>query len=89
MATSMNRIKKALTREFSPESIKLSRTKSGRISGWIISRSFEGQSTLDRQHRIWQLLDEQLEMEDNARIIGIFAVTPLEHENLFQDRAKR
>jgi hypothetical protein len=30
-------------------------------------------------------LDKHLDPEDNARIVGIFTVTPLEHKMLFED----
>ena len=81
----MMRVKKVLAKEFSPKGIKLERTKSGRISGWLISKSFEGQAAVDRQQRLWKLLDKHLDPEDNARIVGIFTVTPLEHKMLFED----
>jgi stress-induced morphogen len=82
MATTMTRIKKALEKEFSPKEIKLDRTKGERITGWVISDSFEGQPEVDRFHRIWKLLDKYLAGDDHGQISIIFGVTPLEQKRL-------
>jgi stress-induced morphogen len=88
MATPMTRIKKVLEKEFSPKGIKLERTKSGRISGWVISKSFEGLSAVDRQHKIWKLLDKNLNPDDRDRIVGIFTITPVERKMAFAEWIK-
>ena len=43
---------------------------------------------MDRQQRLWKLLDRYLDPEDNARIVGILTVTPLEHKMLFEDETE-
>jgi stress-induced morphogen len=89
MATTITRIKKALEKEFSPKEIKLDRTKGGRITGWVISDSFEGQPEVDRFHRIWKLLDKYLAGEDHSQISIIFGVTPREQKRLEENGKPR
>jgi len=89
MVTTMTRIKKALEKEFSSQAIKLDRAKGGRITGWVISDSFENQSEVDRFQRIWKLLDKYLVGEDHSRISIIFGVTPLEQKRLEENGKSR
>lgn len=46
MATPMMRIKKVIEEKLRPQSVKLSRIRGGRIYGWVISDSFEGDPKL-------------------------------------------
>jgi acid stress-induced BolA-like protein IbaG/YrbA len=82
MATPMMRIKKALEKEFSSKEIKLERTKGGRISGWVISESFENLAEVDRFQKIWKVLDKYLDPEDHSRVLSIFAMTPYERKTM-------
>ena len=89
MTSPMTRIKKVLTKEFSPTGIRLERSPNGKISGWVISKSFEGQPAIDRQHRIWRLLDANLDPKDKERIVMIFTITPLERKESFAPWMRR
>ena len=82
MVTAMKRIKKVLANEFSSKEIQLDRTKSGSISGWVISKSFESLSAIDRQNRVWKLLNEHLDPEDRECISSILTMTPQEQKRI-------
>jgi len=78
MATLMERVQKVLEREFSPREILLEPARHGMVDGWIISKSFDGLSDLERQQKIHGLLDKYFDGEERRRILTIFPLTPLE-----------
>ncbi|MDZ7361616.1 MAG: BolA family transcriptional regulator [candidate division KSB1 bacterium] len=78
MATLMARVQKVLEKEFSPKEILLESAGHGRVDGWIISKSFDGLSGLERQQKIHGLLNEHFNAPDRRRILTIFTLTPLE-----------
>jgi stress-induced morphogen len=79
------RIKKAFAKEFSPREIKLERTKSGRVTGWIISDSFSGQSEIERMQRVLKILNAYLDPKDRDRVSVIWPITRLERKVLLED----
>ncbi len=85
MVAPITRIKKALEREFAPREIQLERTKNGRVTGWITSASFDGQSEIERMQRILKLFNEYLSSDDRSRISAIWPITPLERKVLLED----
>jgi acid stress-induced BolA-like protein IbaG/YrbA len=78
MATLMARVQKVLEKEFSPKEILLEPVGHGMVDGWVISKSFDGLSGLERQQKIHGLLDKYFNSEDRRRILTIFTLTPLE-----------
>jgi len=85
MATLIMRVKKALEKEFAPQQIALERTKSGKITGWITSNSFDGQEEIERMQRVFKLLDENLSAEDRERVSVIWPITRLERKVLLEE----
>jgi stress-induced morphogen len=49
------------------------------IIGVLVSPSFEGLEAIDRQDRIWDVLDRALAPEEKRQIQIIVAATPEEH----------
>lgn len=85
MATLISRVQKALEKEFSPKEILLESARRGMVDGWIISKSFEGLSSLERQQKIHKLLDQYFNLKDRQRILTIFTFTPLEKKILIDE----
>jgi hypothetical protein len=85
METIMKRVQKALTHGFTPKEIILAPVWGGMIAGWVISKSFEGLTGIERQKKVRRLFDEYLSEKDQARL-GIFLTfTPLEEKMLFDE----
>jgi hypothetical protein len=55
MATLIERVQKVLEEEFSRKEILLESAGRGKVDGWIISKSFDGLSGLERQQKIHRL----------------------------------
>ncbi len=85
MATLMARVQKALEKEFSPKEILLEPARRGMVDGWIISKSFDGLSDLERQQKVHGLLEKHFNMQDRRRILTIFALTPLEKKIIIDE----
>jgi stress-induced morphogen len=85
MATLMERVQEVLEKEFSPKEILLEPARRGMVDGWIISKSFDGLSDLERQKKIHGLLDKYFDGEDRRRILTIFALTPLEKKIIIDE----
>lgn len=85
MATLMARVQKALEKEFSPKEILLEPAGRGMVDGWIISKSFDGLSDLERQQKVHGLLEKHFNMQDRRRILTIFALTPLEKKIIIDE----
>ena len=49
------------------------------IIGVLVSNEFEGVEAIDRQNKIWKVLDRSLAPEEKRRIHIIVAATPEEH----------
>ncbi len=86
MASEMNRIRKALAKEFASKEIELKRTKFGSVTGWITSDSFKGQSEIKRMQRIFKLLNENLSAKDREQVSVIWPITRLERKILLEDK---
>jgi len=78
MATLMTCVQKVLEKKFSPKEILLESAGHGMVDGWIISKSFDGLSGLERQQKIHGLLNEYFDAQERRRILTIFPLTPLE-----------
>jgi hypothetical protein len=50
-----------------------------KVSGFILWDGFEGNDDMDRQNRVWDLLQTNLTPEERRRVSAIFTLTP--HEN--------
>ena len=85
METTMMRVQKALQKEFSHNGITLESVDPGMVAGWIISKSFEGLTGMERQKKIWKLFDKYLDDKDRDRIGIMLTFTPLEKKLQFDD----
>jgi acid stress-induced BolA-like protein IbaG/YrbA len=86
MEAILTRVQKALQKEFSHRGIHLEPVgvDSKMVGGWIISKSFEGLTGMERQQTIWKLFEKYLDEKDRARL-GIFLTfTPLEKKMAFE-----
>jgi len=83
METIMTRVQKVLQKEFSPREIRLKPTGRGKLSGWIISKSFDELTDEQRYQKVWKLLDANLSEKDRHRILGFFVFTPREEKWIF------
>jgi hypothetical protein len=74
-----DKIIKALLQSLEGEYVRLE--DDGGISGFVVSRQFQGMPTLDRQGRIEQALEgAPLAREERRRILMIAGLTPEEYE---------
>jgi acid stress-induced BolA-like protein IbaG/YrbA len=80
LPTLTKRIYQALSPEFSKYEILLETTASKKVGGFVISRSFEGKNQMQRQQRIWRLLEKNLNTKELNRIVGILTFTPAERQ---------
>jgi len=60
--------------------IDMEESVSGKIGGFIVSKSFEGMSQLERQNYIWDHLEKELSEEKHKRIRIILTLTPEESD---------
>jgi len=60
--------------------IDIEESGSGKIGGFIVSKSFEGMSQIDRQNYIWDYLEKQLSEEKHKKIRAILTLTPAESD---------
>ncbi len=72
------RVYNALSSEFSKYEILLETTPKKKVGGYVVSPSFQGNTQLVRQQRIWRLLEKKLKQNDLRRIVGILTFTPEE-----------
>ena len=81
----MDRVQKALRKEFSSKEILLEPAGKGMVGGWIISKSFDRLTEIERQQKVWRLFDMYLNEKDRDRIVGFLTFTPLEKKMAFDD----
>ena len=87
MEAIMQRIQKALQKEFSSKGIILEDAGDGFVGGWVISKSFEGLNGTQRQQRVWSLFDKHLARKDQTRLSVFLTFTPLEKKMIFEETA--
>lgn len=87
MATLMDRVQKVLEKEFSAKEILLEPAGRGMVDGWIISKSFDGLSEMERQQKIHQLFAKSFDEKERRRILTIFTLTPLEKKILIDEES--
>jgi len=83
METVMTRVQKILQKEFSPREIRLKPAGRGKLSGWIISKSFDELTDEQRYQKVWRLLEANLSEKDRPRVLGFFVFTPQEEKWIF------
>lgn len=76
----MRRVKTILHDEFpEADALKFELEKDGRrISGYVVSKDFNGMEDADRQDRVWDILENNLSVEEQSRILSVLAYTPSE-----------
>jgi acid stress-induced BolA-like protein IbaG/YrbA len=77
----MRRVKTILNDEFpEADALKFELEKDGRrISGYVVSKDFNGMEDADRQDRLWDILESNLSVEEQSRILSVLAYTPSEY----------
>jgi len=48
----------------------------GKVAGFVVSKTFEGMPQLDRQHLIWSVLDKTFTPDQLLNIVTLITVTP-------------
>lgn len=74
------KIQDALRQALDPEFMRIENDDG--ISGFVVSRSFEGQSSLDRQGRLDAILRNALAQEERRQVLMIAALTPAEYDSV-------
>jgi hypothetical protein len=87
MARLIERVQRVLEEEFSPKEILLEPAGRGMVDGWIISKSFDGLSDLERQLKIHNLFAKYFTENERRRILTIFPLTPLEKRILIDEES--
>lgn len=59
---------------------RLEETSGSKVAGFIISKTFEGKTQIERQNMLWDYLDDNLDKEQILRIVSIVTLTPDEAE---------
>jgi len=85
MENLMQRVEKALRREFSVKELILQDAGKGMVGGWIFSKSFDKLTEIERQQKVWSLFDRYLNERERRRIVGFLTFTPLEKKMIFED----
>jgi acid stress-induced BolA-like protein IbaG/YrbA len=60
--------------------IDMEESGSGKIVGFVVSKSFEGMSQTERQNYVWDHLEKELSEEQHKRIRVIITMTPEESD---------
>ena len=78
----VRRIRVLLHDEFpDAERLQFDRNSDGRtISGCVVSSDFGELDNADRQDRLWDILEKNLSIDEQSRILSIMAYTPEEQE---------
>jgi len=59
------------------EAVKLDLNKEdGKISGYIVCKDFNGMEDADRQDQLWDVLEKNLSIAEQSRILSVIALTP-------------
>ena len=48
----------------------------GKIAGFVVSKTFEGMPQIERQQKIWSVLDKTFSPEQLLKIVTLITVTP-------------
>jgi len=80
------KLKRALENSFPKAELRLSPTKSAeRVWGFLIWNGFTGKEQMDRQDRVWKVLDKALTKDEQAKLSVILTATPNEMKILKED----
>jgi acid stress-induced BolA-like protein IbaG/YrbA len=61
---------------FKADEIRLEKTQTGNVGGFVISARFVGKSQVERQEELWAELAKGLPPEKLRRIVSILTMTP-------------
>lgn len=77
MATVREKVKSLLEKAFPKATLELQDDDG--IIGVLVSDEFEELEAIDRQDKIWDVLDRALTPEEKRQVLTIVAATPEEH----------
>jgi len=80
METIEQKVRKILAEYFEENGIELECTPEGNVSGFIVSEKFSEVEGMNRQKLIRSLLRKNLGAREQKRVLGFFAMTPLEYQ---------
>jgi len=91
METLERKVRNILKQQFSDEEIRFDHKPGERVSGFIISRKFEGLDSEARHEMIWRLLRAHLTSEERQQVLGFLDYTPAEEKfyiEVYEDPAQ-
>jgi hypothetical protein len=74
----LRRISLLLRQQFKGCAVELKINASGRVSGFLIWKGFTRLDQIDRQDKLWKMLDTHLKENDRSKIAAILTMTPEE-----------
>ncbi|MEK7729961.1 MAG: hypothetical protein AAB354_16250 [candidate division KSB1 bacterium] len=80
MKTFDEKIKKLVTKHFTPKALAVEQYDEFQLNGVIVSRKFEGLDHFARQTQIWKVLRKNLTKAEQKKILGFLAYPPCEYE---------
>lgn len=79
MANVLRKVKTVLRREFSGSTTEISLTvPRHRVGGMLIWKGFGALEPIDRQRRLWDVLDKSLSADERREVSAILTLTPEE-----------
>lgn len=74
------KLRQILTKAFPGAEIRVERTmpRSTKLYGVLVWRKWAGADQIDRQEKLWKVLDNKLTLEERARIAAILTMAPEE-----------
>ena len=63
---------------YTDDEVHLQSSRGGKVTGYIISEAFRGESQINRQNQLWAELERALSPEELAQVSAILTMTPAE-----------
>ena len=77
----VRRVRVLLNDEFpQADALKFEPNTDGRtVSGFLVSEDFNGMENADRQDKLWDILEQNLSIDEQSKILSVIVLTPDEH----------
>jgi acid stress-induced BolA-like protein IbaG/YrbA len=84
----IERLRNLLQTEFAGSQDELESRPARKVGGFLIWDGFSGHEQIQRQQRVWNVLRQRLNPDDQQRITAILTVTPTEWSAMTGSPAK-
>ncbi len=78
MESFINKLRRVLQAEFANSRDELEPRPPHKVGGFLIWDGFSGLEQIERQNRVWNVLKQRLNQEDQRRITAVLTFTPAE-----------